>query len=37
MACKTQILDDLARDLDGATMLDVHSLLYVWDRHYKND
>ncbi len=33
-ACKTQILDDLARDLDNATLLDVYTLLYVWDRNY---
>lgn len=35
-ACKTQILDDLTRDLDDATMLDVYTLLYVWDGNYND-
>lgn len=35
-ACKNQILKALARSLDDATMLDVYTLLYEWDRHYND-
>lgn len=34
VACKNQILTELDRDLDDATMLDVHTLLYVFDREH---
>ncbi len=33
---KNQILTELDRDLDNATMLDVHTLLYVFDREHAN-
>lgn len=39
LACKTQLLDELQTRLDekAVTMLDVYTLLYVWDRNHKPD
>ncbi len=34
VACKHQLLIELDRELDDATMLDVHTLLYVFDREH---
>ena len=34
LACKEQMLSALDRELEGATLLDVHSLLYVYKRKY---